>query len=696
VFFSIVKKGGILRKIFLLIFLISFNIFSHRLELNNGKIINSDSVQMKNDSIYTTDTLLLRTGVRSIIFSEGGLEKGKGEQRPKDIKGILEDRLKFMLGYADFDGVVMLDKGINKLFSDGTRIYEYHFRGLILKDSKRSWAAFQRQFDQEREKIKIDMARVIKGDGRIIPLDMNKITITKPKEEGMFFDKDKVIAFSIPEVEVGDIVEYKYTEEIFNPWDKKIFTLGWFFGGSEPVIESSVEIIVPLNSYFNYITKNEKGVVVDSLFTDSTKVFAFKKLKTLPPVEEPLMPVTEELIPFLRFSNQENWDYIFNWYADFQKNRMEVTGEIQHIADSLTEGLTTHEEKTASLYHWIQRNIRYISIKGAASSGVSGHKASETLENGYGDCTDKAILFSTLLKAVSIEAYPVYLHTYPGPRLIKEIPSFWGNHAIVEIFPKEKKSYFLDPVSQYFRYPSFATMDHGNDAICAQKSRIDFIEVPPPSKNKRNYTYLIEVTSNDSAFVTFKSSYTGSYEAGVRAYWQRLEEVEKKRQFEQMAKRVSPNAQLIDYNLENLMDISKPLKMTIKYEVPELLKKQGELYLFKLPELEERYMKNELSLSTRNYDLIYDTSEEVIHTFKILLPEKMKILSVPEKFSRKEKNAEYKASYTQKGDTLIFKDDWKRKDKKIEVSEYNNYKELRNEVLNYVKRPVIMLSTGGE
>lgn len=686
-----------MKRLFLLVFLLSQSLFSHRLELNNGKTINPDSIRMKNDSIYTTDTVLLRSDVKTIIFGEGGLEKGKAELS-KDIKNVLKDREKLLLEFSDFDGVVMLDKGVNKLFPDGTRSYEYHFRGLVLKDSKRTWATFQRQFYPEREKIKIDMARVIKGDGRIIPLDMNKITITKPKTEGTYFKKTKLISFSIPEVEVGDIIEYKYTEEIFNPYDKKIFSMGWRFGTFEPtpVFESSVKVIIPSNNDLNFKIKNGKGVTFNALSTDSTKEYSFTQNSYLPPVEEPLMPVAEELVPFLHLSNQKNWDYIFNWYADFQKKRMEVTEEIQRIADSLTTGLNTHAEKTAALYHWIQRNIRYISIKGTAASGVSGHKASETLENGYGDCTDKSILFSTLLKAVDIEAYPVYLHTYPGPRLIKEIPSFWGNHVIVEIFPKEGKPYFLDPVSEYFRYPSFATMDHGMDAICAQKSRIDFIEVPPPFKNKRNYTYLIEVNTNDSALVTFKSSYTGSYEATVRAYWQSLEEVEKKKQFEQMAKRVSSKAQVIDYNLENLMDISKPLKMTIKYKVPEFLKKQGELYVFKLPELEERYTRNELSLSTRNYDLIYNTAEEIVHTFKLHLPEKMKILSVPEKFSRKEKNASYTASYVEKGDTLIFKDDWIRKDKKIEVSEYNNYKELCNEVLNYAKRPVIMQLSGGK
>ncbi len=684
-----------MKKSLLLVFFFSQILFSHRIELNNGKIINTELLRMENDSIYTSDTFLLRADVKSITFGEGGFEKGKGKL-PEAIENIIENKEELMVRYSDFDGVVMLDKGLNKMFPDGTRRYEYHFRGLILKDSKRTWATFQRSFDPEREKMRVDMARVIKSDGSEIPLDLSKVKITKPREEGMFFDRGKVISFTIPEVEVGDIVEYKYTEEIFNPWDKKIFTSGWFFGGSEPVIESSIKVVIPYESYFNFIIKNKEDVNIDSSSTDSTRIYIFDKYNTLPPIEEPLMPVTEELVPFLRFSNQRNWDYTFNWYADFQKKRMIVTEVIQKIADSITNGLTINKEKTAALYHWIQRNIRYISIKGSASSGVSGHEAAQTLENGYGDCTDKAILFSTLLKAVDIEAYPVYLHTYPGPRLIKEVPSFWGNHAIVEIFPEEGNPYFLDPVSQYFRYPSFATMDHGTDAICAQKSRIDYIPVPPPEKNGRNYTYSIEINARDSALVTFQSEYNGSYEAQVRAYWERLTEEEKKKQFEQMAKRVSSNAILLNYELKNLTDISKPFIMTIKYKVPELLRKQGELFILKLPELEDRHTRNELSLSTRNYDLIYDTSEEIIDIYKILLPDEIKVLSLPEKFSQTVKNAEYTASYTQKGDTLIFQDNWRRRDKTIKASEYGDYRNICTEVLNYTKRPVIMLSTGAK
>jgi hypothetical protein len=91
-----------------LIFFFSQILFSNRIELNNGKTIDSDSLRMENDSIYTTDTVLLRADVKSITFGEGGLEKGK-EKLPGDIESIIENREKLMFKYSDFDGVVILD-----------------------------------------------------------------------------------------------------------------------------------------------------------------------------------------------------------------------------------------------------------------------------------------------------------------------------------------------------------------------------------------------------------------------------------------------------------------------------------------------------------------------------------------------------------------------------------------------------------
>ena len=669
-------------------------ISTHRIELFYGRTLESPVLKIEGNQIVLQDTVISKNDVKSIVFSEGEV-KAEKKQLPEDVKKILQEAEEARKKYGDYEGVVLIDDGIYNLLPDGIRFYRYHFAGLILKDTRRNWGTFVRYFDEDAERLKIISARVIKPNGRTIPLDLNKITVTKPRQGMEFFGKGKIVTFTFPSVEVGDIVEYEYTEEIFNPWDRNVFNPNWYFGSDDPVVFSRIKIILPEGKKLYYKLFNAPDVKVDSTQTDSGMIYTFVNHDAIPPVEEIYMPPKEEYLPRLVAGVMKDWDYLFNWYSNFQKNRMIVTPEIKVLADSLTNGATTHEEKTARLYHWVQQNIRYISIKGSASSGVSGHRADVTLKNGYGDCTDKAILFSTLLKAVGIECYPVYLHTNDGPDLVKEIPSFWGNHAIVEVFPENGPPYFLDPVSTYSRYPSFASMDHGMHAICAMKKKIDFIKVPPPDMNLRNYTYEIFITPDGTADVSFTSRYTGDYEAGIRGYWIRLKERERKMTFTRMVSDVSPDAQLLEYNLENLEDISKPLIMHIRYRLPNFLEKAGDLYILKLPEIDRRYTRRELALSDRRYPLVYMTSEEIKHTFKIILPKNWKVEYVPEKRKVKYHEYEYSGYYQIKGDTLLFKDDFRRYGRKIPVEHYKKYRRYMNAMLKFVKMPVI-ISTGGE
>jgi len=74
---------------------------------------------MKNDSICVNDTVYSKKTVKSIIFGEGGLEKGDREQS-KDIKEFLGNRKRLTIENYDFYGIILPDKGISTLFPDGT------------------------------------------------------------------------------------------------------------------------------------------------------------------------------------------------------------------------------------------------------------------------------------------------------------------------------------------------------------------------------------------------------------------------------------------------------------------------------------------------------------------------------------------------------------------------------------------------
>ena len=110
------------------------------------------------------------------------------------------------------------------------------------------------------------------------------------------------------------------------------------------------------------------------------------------------------------------------------------------------------KEIAAALFHWIQKNIKYVSIKSSLSSSWTGHPAIETFENKYGDCTDLSILYSAMLNYAGITAYPVIVQTNDAGRLITEIPIPYGNHCITQIKFADK-ILFIDPTSETYRYP---------------------------------------------------------------------------------------------------------------------------------------------------------------------------------------------------------------------------------------------------
>ena len=87
------------------------------------------------------------------------------------------------------------------------------------------------------------------------------------------------------------------------------------------------------------------------------------------------MPPYGAVVPRVEASLFQNWEYIFDWLTRMQQRRIQVTPEIEQAVQEITAGAADLEEKVARIYHFIQRYIRYISIKGSIGSGWSGHEA---------------------------------------------------------------------------------------------------------------------------------------------------------------------------------------------------------------------------------------------------------------------------------------------------------------------------------
>ena len=109
------------------------------------------------------------------------------------------------------------------------------------------------------------------------------------------------------------------------------------------------------------------------------------------------------------------------------RTRFAVTPELKQLADEITAGLATDEDKVAALNHWAAENIRYVGLHMGTGEGYTLHPAAMTLRDRGGVCKDKAGILVALLRAAGYESYPAM--TMAGER-IENIAADQFNHCV--------------------------------------------------------------------------------------------------------------------------------------------------------------------------------------------------------------------------------------------------------------------------
>ncbi len=669
--------------------------FAHAdiIKLRNGKSIRAPHVQYaRGQVIVAKGKAIPRNAVKEIVV-EGEPPAAPAPARaatvPKDIQDVLRFAKQQQAKYPDASGILLEDDGTFTLNADGTNVYRYHFRGLVLKDSKkRAWGQGGLYLDDQRERAKLLWARTIQPDGRVIDVDPATAKLAALPGRTRFFNRGKIFSWSMPQVEIGSVVEYCYEKVEFDPFDPMMFFPGFYFQGGDPVAHSKMTVTMPADKPLYWEARNMPAGKADAVVTrgKATTSYVWEVSNMAPMIPEPMMPPQSSILANVQCSPFKTWDYLFDWMERFQKRRMVVTPEIEAAVAKITKGAKDTEEKIARLYHYVERDIRYVSIKGSIGSGWSGHPAAFTLKCKYGDCIDKAILFATMLKIIGVQSEPVVLFTNDTDVDDRKLPTMRGNHAINHVQLGER-SFYLDATSSVHRYPSISRGDHGVAVVNALRRRIGFIPVPPPEANCRTYDMDMAVAAHGNADVHYHSRYVGDYEAGVRAYYMYTPKTNHARALSNMLSGINAKARLKRYKLTNVYDISKPFSIDMWYGLPDYVVKAGDLRIFAVPGGEMEFP--EAALPKRKYDVVYSTSLKTVKRVAIQVPASYRLKYLPPKVTFKTPYATYEAQYEQQGGSaIVFTSTFSRKARIIPVKDYPLYRQFLQNVSKSSKEQI--------
>jgi hypothetical protein len=669
---------------------------SQKITLRNGKVI-EDRITAFKDSVLLLETAGKTPGsqIQEITFLPSSVPAAEfSDSLP--VREILKIAARATSRFKDVGGIILLEEETNILHRDGTRTERYHFIGKILKPDKRDWAIQRMGFDESRTKAAVLLGRTIHPDGSVSWLDPATVRINSPAMSAAYFYPDKTLSFTLPEAGVGDIVDFVVEERVVEPFDRNIFEPRGFLRSHEPTVRSIFEVIIPDSLKLNYFTRSfPDGQETPTITTMQGSISYEWELEDMPGiVREPLMTSPMDIIPVVLTTLFESWDYRFDMESKWQLDRMQVTPEIKSLVRQIVRPARSVDDSIASIYHWVQKNIRYVCIKGSEAAGHSGHPASMTLKNGYGDCTDKSILLATMLNAIDVNAYPVFVNTNrAGTPEYEAIPVAWANHAINQVRLPDR-TFALDPVGEAYRYPSFPSMDHGILCVNSIMRSIDSIPVPPPESNARICRINMTLDTLGTAVVEFERKYTGRYEAYLRRGWKYTRKSEYVQQIEETINEESPGAELLDYEIGPFEDLSQQFYIKWDYRIEDYPIRAADLLIFRIPGLEEYQATEEVSSATRLYDIVYSTSYGVEQQASVRIPDGYEIEFLPLPVEIECKYASYKGEYQEISAAEVqFTDKFSRWARVIDVEDYHEYKDFLTQVANFAKQQIFLKKT---
>lgn len=158
---------------------------------------------------------------------------------------------------------------------------------------------------------------------------------------------------------------------------------------------------------------------------------------------EPHTPNSFMPLRWLQFSEYGSWGEVAAWARELFPQDAALPPALAPLLERL-RALPDDDARVSQALQWVQQEIRYYSV----ALGESSHRPAlpaEVLQRRYGDCKDKSLLLTQLLRALGLTAEPVLasLSVRHGPSMQLPTPLAF-DHAVVRV-TLAGQDHYLDP-----------------------------------------------------------------------------------------------------------------------------------------------------------------------------------------------------------------------------------------------------------
>jgi tetratricopeptide (TPR) repeat protein/transglutaminase-like putative cysteine protease len=401
---------------------------------------------------------------------------------------------------------ILLSEGHFQFSADGSLTEKYKWVYKILDQTGiDSWSSTKvnwTPWNQDRPVINV---RVTNPDGNSYFLSEDHIIeSTESSDIANIYSDRKLLQAPFPRVTIGSIIEEETIIVSRVPKFGTGTSRSWYFEGSNPIAMNRVIVDVPGDLPFNYRVslKDDLIPLISSNGNIKTYLFEYSLVPVVKEIEYGLSIDHPHWVS-LEFSTGESWQKIASVYSDLVEKQIEYTDFTEELIDLAAD--TAH--KTAvNITQWLNREIRYTGME-LGTGSIIPTTPEITLERGFGDCKDKAVIVTAMMRQAGFEAWVGLLRAGTSRDVNPELPSLGGfNHAIVYV--GGDTPFWIDPTSE-FSYDGYLPLsDQTRWSLIASPSTTDVVKTQFSTPEDNKTVREIEYHLKDDGFADVKETTT--------------------------------------------------------------------------------------------------------------------------------------------------------------------------------------------
>jgi hypothetical protein len=404
------------------------------------------------------------------------------------------------------------------------------------------------------------------------------------------------------------------------------------------------------------------------------------------------MPSALEYAPSVSVSTYGEWDEFTSWWWNLIEKECQASPPIREKVRELTKGKNTREDKIRAIYDFVVTDVRY----NAWEFGVHGYRpynAATIFDRRYGDCKDKAILITTMLKEAGVDAYPVLI--YADESRAKEDMSIpmvgLFNHCIAWVPAGDgMQPMFLDGTARSHPMGVLPDMDYGAKVVIVKKGKpmIEDTGYPIPEFNLEAFELRVELQADGSAKGSLVMRPKGNFDVRARE-WFGSEQGAQRENLERMLSPRLGRLKVVDFQTSDLANLSTPVEIRATLEIEKLAKSKGNDLVLPLT-LVKRNLLQSAAEPKRTYDLLLGVPESDTVQIVYTLPAALDVRSVPSDEAKDTAFGGYSIQTQQNGREITVRATSNTKKPRITPEEYSAFREFGRELDEAQEREITL------